>query len=100
MVAHLALHLAAPHELALALLLHVPYSRLVAAAAAQQLAAVDAVRRLVAQPSAGAHDAEPAVQMESSHGRAQHTYNGHVNLLVVLLAIVGRVLRVDQVRFD
>lgn len=55
--AHLALDRAAPHELAVALLLHVAYSRLVAAAAAQQLAAVEAVRRLVAQAAVGAHDA-------------------------------------------
>lgn len=58
MIAHLALHLAAPHKLALALLLDISYSRLVAASAAQQTAAVDAVRCPIAQAATRAHDAQ------------------------------------------
>lgn len=58
--AHLALHVTAPDESALAFLGDVPHPRLVAPAAAQQPASVEAEGRPVAHSSARAGDAEPA----------------------------------------
>lgn len=58
--AEIALHVAAPDEPAVALLGDVADPRLVAPAAAQQPASVQAEGRPVAYPSSRARDAEPA----------------------------------------
>lgn len=75
LVALIALHMAAPVELAAALPPPVQLMRVVAAAAAQQIAAVHAVRRPIAEAPIGAQRAET----------------------LVLLAVVGRVLQVHKV---
>lgn len=57
--AHLALNIAAPHEAAVALLLHLLHTCIVSPAAAQQPTAVQARGCPVADPASGAQDAHP-----------------------------------------
>lgn len=61
MVTHFALHIAAPHELALAFLLDVSYPSLVASPATQQSASVDTVRRPIAEATSSAHNADAMI---------------------------------------
>lgn len=57
--AQLALDVAAPDELAVALLGDVAHASLVAPAAAEQPTAIQAKTRAVADPASGARDAQP-----------------------------------------
>lgn len=75
LVALVALHMAAPVELAATLPPPIQLVRVVAASAAQQIAAVHAVRRPIAEAPVGAQRTET----------------------LVLLAVVGRVLQVHKV---
>lgn len=96
-IAHFALDVAAPNEFAVAFLLDVPYSRLVAPAAAQQPTPVDAVRGAIAEATFRSQDLQAAF---ATKYLLPARYTSDVYLLVVPLAVVGRVLQVDHVRLD
>jgi hypothetical protein len=83
---------AAPHEVALAFLLHLSDPRLVSPAATQQSATVNSLTGPIAYPAVSPQDTEPATQP------SPRALNSHITRLrFVLLAVVRRVVQIHQI---
>ena len=91
--ANLTDDVAAPDEVALALLLHFPHARLVAPATAEQSAAVNPLTGAIAHPAVGPQN----VQSETNNVRQFISRPKIFSLRFILLAIIRRFVKIDQV---